>query len=111
MHGNVLSKDMASTKTSKKTSHSAKSKKTSRTKKANRSRQAKWVYTFGGGKAEGRADMRNLLGGKGAGLAEMANLGLPVPPGFTITTDVCTYYYANANSYPAELERQVNAAL
>src|SRR3954468_16715294 len=58
--------------------------------------KAKWVYAFGGGKAEGRAEMRNLLGGKGAGLAEMANLGLPVPPGFTITTEVCTYYYANA---------------
>src|SRR5262245_14172274 len=72
---------------------------------------AKWVYAFGGGKAEGRADMRNLLGGKGAGLAEMANLGLPVPPGFTITTDVCTHYYANANTYPHELEGQVADAL
>src|SRR6059036_802386 len=71
----------------------------------------KWVYSFGGGKAEGRADMRNLLGGKGAGLAEMANLGLPVPPGFTITTEVCTHYYANDKSYPKELERQVMAAL
>src|SRR5215203_3859079 len=78
---------------------------------ASKSGKPKWVYAFGGGKADGRADMRNLLGGKGAGLAEMANLGLPVPPGFTITTDVCTYYYANANSYPPELERQVNAAL
>ena len=55
----------------------------------------RWVYSFGDGKAEGRADMRNLLGGKGAGLAEMANLGLPVPPGFTITTEVCTQFYAN----------------
>ena len=54
----------------------------------------KWVYAFGNGKAEGSADMRNLLGGKGAGLAEMSNLGLPVPPGFTITTEVCTHYYA-----------------
>ncbi|HEY1543809.1 MAG TPA: PEP/pyruvate-binding domain-containing protein, partial [Xanthobacteraceae bacterium] len=53
-------------------------------------RSGKWVYTFGDGKAEGRAQMKNLLGGKGANLAEMANLGLPVPPGFTITTDVCT---------------------
>ena len=52
----------------------------------------KWVYSFGDGRAEGKSDMRNLLGGKGAGLAEMANLGLPVPPGFTITTEVCTYY-------------------
>ena len=65
--------------------------------------QHRWVYAFGGGKAEGRSDMRNLLGGKGAGLAEMANLGLPVPPGFTITTEVCTHYYANGNAYPKEL--------
>jgi len=71
----------------------------------------KWVYRFGNGKAEGRADMRNLLGGKGAGLAEMANLGLPVPPGFTITTEVCTYYYANGNTYPKNLKDQVDAAL
>src|SRR5262244_383083 len=73
--------------------------------------QHRWVYPFGGGKAEGRSDMRNLLGGKGAGLAEMANLGLPVPPGFTITTEVCAYYYANDKSYPKELERQVTVAL
>ena len=72
---------------------------------------AKWVYTFGDGKAEGKADMKNLLGGKGANLAEMANLGLPVPPGFTITTEVCTYYYANAQSYPDDLKAQVAAAL
>jgi pyruvate,orthophosphate dikinase len=71
----------------------------------------KWVYAFGGGKAEGRGSMRNLLGGKGAGLAEMANLGLPVPPGFTITTEVCTHYTANGKTYPKELERQVTAAL
>jgi pyruvate,orthophosphate dikinase len=75
------------------------------------SRAPRWVYAFGGGKAEGRTDMRNLLGGKGAGLAEMANLGLPVPPGFTITTEVCTHYYANGNAYPPELERQVAGAL
>ena len=73
--------------------------------------KAKWVYSFGDGKAEGRAQMRNLLGGKGAGLAEMANLGLPVPPGFTITTEVCTHYYANGNAYPKDLERQVEAGL
>src|SRR6201997_2202502 len=72
---------------------------------------AKWVYAFGDSKAEGRADMRNLLGGKGAGLAEMANLGLPVPPGFTITTEVCTYYYANRKSYPKDIEREVAVAL
>ena len=62
--------------------------------------KAKWVYRFGNGKAEGRAGMRDLLGGKGAGLAEMANLGLPVPPGFTITTAVCTQFYANNKRYP-----------
>jgi pyruvate,orthophosphate dikinase len=71
----------------------------------------KWVYAFGGGIAEGRSEMKNLLGGKGANLAEMANLGLPVPPGFTITTEVCTYYYANGENYPAELKAQVEAAL
>jgi pyruvate,orthophosphate dikinase len=72
---------------------------------------AKWVYSFGDGQAEGTAAMRNLLGGKGANLAEMANLGLPVPPGFTITTEVCTYYYANARSYPEDLAGQVEEAL
>ena len=71
----------------------------------------KWVYAFGDGKAEGTAGMRNLLGGKGANLAEMSNLGLPVPPGLTITTEVCTYYYANGESYPAELKEQVAIAL
>jgi pyruvate,orthophosphate dikinase len=73
--------------------------------------KGKWVYLFGNGKAEGRAEMRNLLGGKGAGLAEMANLGLPVPPGFTITTEVCTHYYDNGNAYPKALKEQVAAAL
>ncbi|MGI6245282.1 MAG: pyruvate, phosphate dikinase [Pseudochelatococcus sp.] len=71
----------------------------------------KWVYTFGDGQAEGASHMRNLLGGKGANLAEMANLGLPVPPGFTITTDVCTYYYENGRSYPPDLEQAVEEAL
>ncbi|MGA4552809.1 pyruvate, phosphate dikinase [Methylorubrum aminovorans] len=71
----------------------------------------KWVYSFGDGKAEGEASMRNLLGGKGANLAEMSNLGLPVPPGFTITTEVCTYYYQNGETYPAELTGEVKAAL
>jgi pyruvate,orthophosphate dikinase len=71
----------------------------------------KWVYTFGDGKAEGKADMKNLLGGKGANLAEMSNLGLPVPPGFTITTEVCTYYYAHGETYPAELKGDVEKAL
>ncbi|MFY9402859.1 MAG: pyruvate, phosphate dikinase [Candidatus Omnitrophota bacterium] len=74
----------------------------------------KYVYSFGGGRADGNESMKNLLGGKGANLAEMAghkNLKLPVPPGFTITTDVCTYYYANKRSYPKELKEQVNKAL
>src|SRR5690242_264402 len=71
----------------------------------------KWVYRFGDGAAEGRAEMRNLLGGKGAGLAEMSNLGLPVPPGFTITTEVCTYFYAHEKSYPTELRDQVGYGL
>ncbi|WP_316195777.1 MULTISPECIES: pyruvate, phosphate dikinase [unclassified Bradyrhizobium] len=71
----------------------------------------KWVYTFGDGKAEGKASLRDLLGGKGANLAEMANLGLPVPPGFTIPTSVCTYFYANDKSYPKELVSQVEKAL
>jgi len=71
----------------------------------------KWVYSFGDGRAEGRASDRNLLGGKGANLAEMCNLGLPVPPGFTITTEVCTHYYANGRTYPPELKAQVEAAL
>src|SRR5215207_4039077 len=72
---------------------------------------AKWVYRFGRGSAEGRGEMRNLLGGKGAGLAEMSNLGLPVPPGFTITTEVCTHFYQNDHAYPADLEPQAGAAL
>jgi len=74
-------------------------------------RKGKWVYVFGDGKADGKAQMKNLLGGKGANLAEMANLGLPVPPGFTITTEVCTHFYANRKSYPKELKAQVEAAL
>lgn len=72
---------------------------------------AKWVLNFGPEGAEGRSDMRNLLGGKGANLAEMCNLGLPVPPGFTITTELCTHYYANGRTYPAELKGQVEDAL
>src|SRR5947207_2694153 len=71
----------------------------------------KWVYRFGGGAAEGRADMKDLLGGKGANLAEMSSLGLPVPPGFTITTEVCTHFYDNGKAYPAELESEVATSL
>ncbi|WP_375655272.1 MULTISPECIES: pyruvate, phosphate dikinase [unclassified Bartonella] len=71
----------------------------------------KWVYSFGDGKAEGSASERNLLGGKGANLAEMSNLGLPVPPGFTLTTEVCNFYYAHDKSYPEELQESVKQAL
>lgn len=71
----------------------------------------KWVYNFGDGAAEGEASMKNLLGGKGANLAEMSNLGLPVPPGFTITTEVCTAYYDNDNTYPDDLAAQVEASI
>jgi pyruvate,orthophosphate dikinase len=72
---------------------------------------SKWVYSFGAGHNEGRADMRNLLGGKGANLAEMASIGLPVPPGFTITTELCTEFYKNNRHYPEDLDGQVRAAL
>jgi len=71
----------------------------------------KYVYEFGNGKADGSADMKDLLGGKGANLAEMASLGIPVPPGFTITTDVCNYYYNHDKTYPAELETEVMQAM
>jgi pyruvate,orthophosphate dikinase len=71
----------------------------------------KYVYTFAKGKAEGRADMKGLLGGKGANLAEMTNIGLPVPAGFTISTEVCTYYYANRRRYPKTLAGEVRAAM
>jgi hypothetical protein len=72
---------------------------------------AKWVYSFGAGKNEGSAELRNLLGGKGANLAEMASIGLPVPPGFTITTELCTEFYKNDRRYPDDLDAQVEAAL
>ncbi len=68
-------------------------------------KEQKYVYTFGAGKAEGDASMRNLLGGKGANLAEMTNIGLPVPAGFTIGTNVCTYYYAHDRTYPPRAEQ------
>ena len=71
----------------------------------------KWVYSFSAERAEGRGEMKNLLGGKGANLHEMASLGLPVPPGFTITTEVCTYFYANGKSYPPDLAAQIDAAV
>jgi pyruvate,orthophosphate dikinase len=72
---------------------------------------AKYVYGFGGGRADGNAGMKGLLGGKGANLAEMSRIGIPVPPGFTITTEVCTYYYAHGKKYPKTLEAEVAAAL
>ena len=71
----------------------------------------KWVYGFGADASDGSAEMRNLLGGKGANLAEMSNLGLPVPPGFTISTELCTYYYDHDGTYPEDLNAQVEAAL
>ena len=75
------------------------------------SQDQKWVYVFGAGSAEGRAEMKNLLGGKGANLAEMSNLGLPVPPGFTVTTEVCTEFYKNNRQYPDGLKSQVDDAV
>jgi pyruvate,orthophosphate dikinase len=97
-------------KSAKAKSAKAKAAKTA-AKFAAKPAKGKWVYAFGGGKAAGRASMRNLLGGKGSGLAEMAHLGLPVPPGFTITTEVCSYFYDNGKTYPKDLKAQVDAAL
>src|SRR6476620_4801504 len=71
----------------------------------------KWVYSFSAEQAEGRGVMKNLLGGKGANLHEMASLGLPVPPGLTITTEVCTHFYSNGKAYPPDLAVQVDAAV
>ena len=75
------------------------------------SKKSKYVYFFGGKKAEGKAEMKGLLGGKGANLAEMVNIGLPVPAGFTITTEVCTYYFKNKRKYPKELNDQILSSL
>jgi pyruvate,orthophosphate dikinase len=102
---------MASRKSAKAKTAKTTGRKTAGKSSARAAKSGKWVYTFGDGRAEGSAKLRNLLGGKGAGLAEMANLGLPVPPGFTITTEVCTYYYANDKRYPKNLDRQVEAGL
>src|SRR3982751_1484423 len=74
-------------------------------------KKTKYVYYFGDGKADGDGKMKPLLGGKGANLAEMTRIGLPVPPGVTITTEVCTYFYENGRKYPTELNDQVEAAL
>src|SRR4051795_6684546 len=70
-----------------------------------------YVYNFGAGKADGAGSMKPLLGGKGANLAEMTRIGLPVPPGFTITTEVCTYFYAHKRTYPKELRSQMQAGI
>ncbi len=80
-------------------------------KKSSASKGPKYVYTWGAGKADGDGSMKNLLGGKGANLAEMTRINLPVPPGFTITTEVCTYYYANKRTYPASLQAQMEAGV
>ncbi len=81
------------------------------TSKASAVKGTKYVYTWGAGKADGDGSMKALLGGKGANLAEMTRIGLPVPPGFTITTEVCTYYYANKKTYPASLQAQMEAGV
>src|SRR2546430_5462940 len=71
----------------------------------------KYVYLFGNKKADGHGAMKALLGGKGANLAEMTRIGLPVPPGFTLTTEVCTYYYANKRTYPKDLQPQIEVGV
>src|SRR3954453_20500064 len=78
---------------------------------ATKSKAAKYVYLFGNKKADGNGSMKELLGGKGANLAEMTRIGLPVPPGFTITTEVCTYYYDHKRTYPKELQAQMEAGI
>src|SRR3954463_12848710 len=78
---------------------------------AKASKSHKYVYTWGNGKADGDGSMKPLLGGKGANLAEMTRIGLPVPPGFTITTEVCTYFYAHKKTYPKELQAQMEAGV
>src|SRR5262250_2064165 len=74
-------------------------------------KSSKYVYMFGNGKADGDGSMKGLLGGKGANLAEMSRIGLPVPPGFTITTEVCTYYYANKKAYPKDLPNHIKTGM
>src|SRR6266700_2280367 len=78
---------------------------------ATNSKPLKYVYQFGNKRADGNGSMKPLLGGKGANLAEMSRIGLPVPPGFTITTEVCTYYYANRKNYPKQLQAQVKEGM
>src|SRR5437764_11508785 len=96
----------------------AKKKRSSTTVSARRSRPVstkkkspRYVYFFGDGRADGAGNMKPLLGGKGANLAEMTRVGLPVPPGFTITTEICIYFYNHKQTYPRELEKQFETAL
>ena len=86
-------------------------KKSRSQKQSNLGKKGKYVYIFADGKADGDVKQKSLLGGKGANLAEMTRIGLPVPPGFTISTEVCTYYYDNGKKYPSELVKQVEAGL
>ncbi len=100
------------TKSLRKTSHRVpKAKSTVKSRPASKKRAPRYVYYFGDGQADGSGTMKPLLGGKGANLAEMTRIGLPVPPGFTITTEVCTYFYEHKRTYPPQLEAQVDAAL
>jgi pyruvate,orthophosphate dikinase len=95
----------------KPTSKKSRAKAPASPKKSASSKGTKYVYTWGAGNADGNGGMKNLLGGKGANLAEMTRIGLPVPPGFTISTELCTYYYANKRSYPANLQAQMEAGV
>src|ERR1700682_2331 len=87
------------------------SRSTPATARSKKTKAARYVYYFGDGHADGAGSMKPLLGGKGANLAEMTRIGLPVPPGFTITTEVCTYFYENKRTYPPQLKAEVTAAL
>src|SRR5580693_9271568 len=89
----------------------AKKKSAAKPARPAKSAKQKHVYQFGNSKADGNGTMKPLLGGKGANLAEMTRIGLPVPPGFTITTEVCTYYYAHKRTYPKELQGQMVAGI
>src|SRR5438270_3984768 len=94
-----------------KKSNSSKRAASSKPKVTARTKSPKYVYYFGDGRADGAGNMKPLLGGKGANLAEMTRIGLPVPPGFTITTELCTYFYQNNRKYPPELQAEVASAL
>ncbi len=111
MPTNIRSKSKSSSKLSARAKASLKKTHASNGK-TSKSATPRYIYFFGDGKADGTAEMKNLLGGKGANLAEMTNIGLPVPPGFTITTEVCTYYYANNHTYPKNLfEKEIPAMM